>query len=155
MKFLRQHPSLDAIRAFIHSPWGLSATSVVSSLKRHRNVFVRMSSEMDFVKALSKESCKVNGVIYHAFHWTPDFDEDHEPSCIPVWISLPGLPPNYCQEYFLRIFTAPIGQFIRRDNPTCCATRTDGVRVCLEIDAAKDPISYFWIGAPGLISSQK
>ncbi|KAF5472547.1 hypothetical protein F2P56_009258 [Juglans regia] len=155
IKFLRQRPSLDAIRAFIANRWGLSSIPVVSSMKLPRNVFIRLATEADFVKVLSHESCEVNGVAYCAFHWSPDFNEEHEPSNVPVWILLPGLPPNFYQESFLQIFTAPLGRFIRRDNSTCCATRTDGARLCLEMDAAKEPISYFWIGTPGLATSRK
>lgn len=56
---------------------------------------------------------------------------------------------------FLKILTAPIGRYIRRDNSTKCATRTDGARLCLEMDAAKDPINYFWIGMPGVGRKQE
>ncbi|XP_035546525.1 uncharacterized protein LOC118348597 [Juglans regia] len=116
---------------------------------RSRNVFIRMTNEQDFVKAISRESCEVNGIQYRVFHWNPEFNEDEEPSLVPVWIVLPGLPPNFYHESFLKIFTAPIGKFIRRDNTTKCATHTDGARLCLEMDASKEPISYFWIGMPG------
>ncbi|XP_042958095.1 uncharacterized protein LOC122293630 [Carya illinoinensis] len=155
LKFLKQRPSLDAFRSFIHSRWGLSSTPVVSSMQRPRNVFVRMMSEADFTKALSREVCEINESFYRSFWWSPDFDEDAEPSRVPVWVYLPSLPPNFYQESFLNILMMPIGSFIRRDNPTRCATHTDGARLCVEVDAAKPPLSYFWIGAPGLLSSRK
>lgn len=140
LKFSRQRPSLDAVRAFICSRWGLP---VVSAMKRPRHVFVRMSSEGDFNKALSRESCDVNGIPYRPFAWTLEFDEALEPSCVPIWIFLPRLPPNFFHASMLKKLTAPIGKFIRRDNATACATRTDGARVCLEIDSLKDPLSCF------------
>ncbi|XP_035544640.1 uncharacterized protein LOC118348022 [Juglans regia] len=149
LKFLKQRPSLDSIRSFINNRWGLSCMPIVSAMRRPRNVFIRMTNELDFLKALSREICDVNGIQYMAFHWKPDFNEDEEPSLVPVWIVLPGLPPNFYHESFLKIFTAPFGRLIRRDNPTKCATRTDGARLCLEMDAAKEPITHFWIGLPG------
>ncbi|KAF5470378.1 hypothetical protein F2P56_010897, partial [Juglans regia] len=155
LKFLKNRPSLDAVRAFIHSRWGLTANPVVSAMRRPRNVFVRMVNEVDFTKALSREVCEINGLFYRAFRWSPEFNEDAEPSRVPVWVSLPGLPPNFYQESFLKILMAPIGTFIRRDNPTRCATRTDGARLCVEVDAANPPLSHFWIGVPGLSSSRK
>lgn len=124
-------------------------------MRRPRNVFLQFSSESDFVKAMSRESCEVNGVLYRPFHWTPNFKEDEEPSCIPVWTFLPSLPPNFYHESFLKILTAPIGRFIHRHNPTCCATQVDGAILCVEMDAAKEHLSYFWIGAPGMASSLK
>ncbi|KAF5481525.1 hypothetical protein F2P56_002167, partial [Juglans regia] len=122
---------------------------MVTAMRRSRNVFIRMTNEQDFFKAISRESCEVNGNQYRVFHWNPEFNEDEEPSLVPVWIVLPGLPPNFYHESFLKIFTTPIGKFIRRDNTTKCATRMDGARLCLEMDASKEPISYFWIGMPG------
>ncbi|KAF5465161.1 hypothetical protein F2P56_015190 [Juglans regia] len=155
LKFLKNRPSLDAVRAFIHSRWGLMAILVVSSMRRPRNIFVRMANEADFTKALSREVCEINGIFYRAFRWSSDFNEDAEPSRVPVWVSLPGLPPNFYQQAFLNILMAPIGTFIRRDNSTRCATRTDGARLCVEVDAAKPLLSHFWIGAPELPSSRK
>lgn len=43
----------------------------------------------------------------------------------------------------------PLGNFIRSDNSTICATRTNGARVCLEMDASRQQMDYFWIGASG------
>ncbi|KAF5477416.1 hypothetical protein F2P56_004056 [Juglans regia] len=114
-----------------------------------------MTSEEDCKKALSREDSDIDGVPYRPFPWTPDFKEEEEPSIVPVWIVLPGLPPNYYHEYFLKILTTPIGRFIRRDNPTRCATRIDGARICVEMDAAKEPLPHFWIGTPGMGSSRK
>ncbi|KAG2679826.1 hypothetical protein I3760_11G069500 [Carya illinoinensis] len=113
LKFLRQRPSLDAIRIFIKNRWGLSGMAVVSIMRRPRNVFVRLTSEDDFNKAFSREACDVNGCI-----------------------------------------TSPIGKLIRIDNATRCATRTDGARVCLEVDVAKSPLVSFWIGAPSCPTSR-
>ncbi|KAF5446731.1 hypothetical protein F2P56_032334 [Juglans regia] len=155
LKFLRQRPSLDAIRAFIRQRWGLSSSPVVSAMLRARNVFIRLSNEGDFNKALSRESCEIAGALYRPFAWTPEFNEDFESPCVPVWVFLPGLPPNFFHASVLRSLTAPIGRFIRRDNTTICATRTDGARVCLEVDASKDTLSHFWIGKPGLPRSRR
>ncbi|XP_035541522.1 uncharacterized protein LOC118344586 [Juglans regia] len=155
LKFIRQRPSLDAVRSFIRTRWGLSSMPMVSAMQRPRNVFVRMANEMDFNKALSRESCEVNGVFYRPFAWTPEFDENHEPPCVPVWVFLPGLPPNFFQPSVLKMLTAPIGRLIRCDNSTICATRTDGARVCVEVDSSKTPISSFWIGKPGVPKSRR
>ncbi|XP_040987651.1 uncharacterized protein LOC121235368 [Juglans microcarpa x Juglans regia] len=148
LKFLRQRPSLDRIRGFIHSRWGLSTQPMVSVMRKPRNVFVQFSNEDDFLKAISWESCDIEGAAYRAFQWTVDFKEDEEPVQVPVWIMLPSLPPNLYQESYLRNIVAPIGIFLRMDNATRCATRTDGARVCVLMNIDQDPISSFWIGTP-------
>ncbi|KAF5459761.1 hypothetical protein F2P56_019681, partial [Juglans regia] len=148
LEFLRQRPSLDRIRGFIHSRWGLTKQPVVSAMRKARNVFVRFSDEDDFLKSLSHESCDIEGVAYRPFQWSTDFTEDDEPSLAPVWIMLPGLPPNLYQEAFLRNIVAPIGIYLRRDNATRCATRTDGARVCVLMNIDHELIHSIWIGTP-------
>ncbi|KAF5472054.1 hypothetical protein F2P56_008801 [Juglans regia] len=155
LKFLRQRPSLDAIRLFIKNRWGLSGVAVVSSMRKPRNVFVRLTLEEDFNKAFLREVCDIDGVAYRPFHWSPKYSKEEEPSVVPVWIFLPGLAPNFYHPSILKILTAPIGKFIRCDNSTRCATRIDGARVCLELDAAKSPLSSFWIGAPSCPASRR
>ncbi|KAF5468656.1 hypothetical protein F2P56_012795 [Juglans regia] len=157
LKCIRQRPSLDRIRVFIHERWGLSVQPMVSAMRRPRNVFVRFSIEEDFLKPFSRESCDVDGVTYRLFQWTTEFTEESEPALVPVWLMLPGLPPNYYHEAFLKSITAPIGMYLRRDNigmylrrdnATRCATRTDGARVCVLMNIAQEPIKSFWIGTP-------
>lgn len=58
LKFLRQRPSLDRIRGFIHSRWGLSTHPVVSVMRRPRNFFVRFSNEDDFLKGISRKKLR-------------------------------------------------------------------------------------------------
>ncbi|XP_042946096.1 uncharacterized protein LOC122279482 [Carya illinoinensis] len=149
IKFLRKRPSLDKIRAFIWKRWGLSGTCLVSSMRRFRNVFVRMTTEEDFIKAFSRESCEMERVPYRAFQRTPDFNEDSEPPLVPVWIFLPDLSPHFYHNLMLKILTASIGTFIKRDNVAKCVTRTYGARVCVETDASKPSLHSFWIGHPG------
>ncbi|XP_042980144.1 uncharacterized protein LOC122310314 [Carya illinoinensis] len=143
-----ERPSLDSIRSFIRARWGLTKQPIVSSMLRPHNVFIRLSTEEDFVKALTREATNINGVIYRVFKWTTEFHEDKEPVFVPVWISLPGLPPNYYHDSFLRCITAPLGRYLKRDNPTKCATRTEAARVCIEMDVSKEPLRTFWIGIP-------
>lgn len=67
LKFLRQHPSLDAVRAFIQSRWGLQTLPMVSLMLRPRNVFIRLTSEEDFVKAFAREACDIERINYRVF----------------------------------------------------------------------------------------
>lgn len=82
LKFLRQRPTLDAIRLFIRNRWGLVGTMVVSSMSKNRNVFVRLTSEDDSNKAFSRETSEINGVPYRVFHWMPGYPEEEESSIV-------------------------------------------------------------------------
>ncbi|KAF5467857.1 hypothetical protein F2P56_012069 [Juglans regia] len=154
MKFLLQRPFLDEIRAFIRNRWGLDKQPIVSSMRRARNMFLRFSNEGDFFKAFSRENNEVDGKYYRIFSWNPDFSEENEPSTVPVWVTLPGLPPNLYHESFLRSLALPFGKYIQRYNSMRCASRTDGARICVEMDAVVDPIPGFWIGDPRQPSSR-
>ncbi|XP_041028006.1 uncharacterized protein LOC121267981 [Juglans microcarpa x Juglans regia] len=143
LKFLRQRPILNAIRTFIRVRWGLMGNVVVSSRSKNRNMFVRLTSEDDFNKAFSREACDINGVPYRVSHWKLGFTEEEETPFVLVWVMLPGLPPNFYHESILKILTAPLGKFIRSDNSTRCATRTEGARVCLEMDASIQQLDSF------------
>ncbi|XP_041011420.1 receptor-like protein EIX1 [Juglans microcarpa x Juglans regia] len=88
-------PSLDVIRSFICSHWGIVQQPMVSSMRSPQNVFVQFANEDDFLKAFARESCDIDGVHYRVFYWTTDFCDEVEPSLVPVWIFLPDLPQNY------------------------------------------------------------
>ncbi|KAF5468703.1 hypothetical protein F2P56_012839 [Juglans regia] len=117
-------------------------------MRKAQNVFVRFSNEDDSLKSLSRESCNMEGVAYRPFQWSTDFIEDEEPAFAPVWIMLLGLPPNLYQESFLRNIVTPIGVFLRRDNATHYATRTNGARVCVLMNIDQERIHSIWIGTP-------
>lgn len=42
---------------------------------------------------------------------------------------------------------APIGLYLKRDNPRC-ATRTEGARVCVDMDISREPFMAIWVGIP-------
>ncbi|XP_042964725.1 uncharacterized protein LOC122298948 [Carya illinoinensis] len=133
LKFLRQRPTLDAIRMFIWQRWRLIGNIVVSSMSKNQNVFICLISEEDFNKAFSREACEINGVPYRAFHWTPRFTEEEETPFVLVWVMLSSLPPNFYHDSILKIIMAQIGKFIRSDNSTRCTIRMDGAGVCLGV----------------------
>lgn len=48
----------------------------------------------------------------------------------------------------LRNIAELLGTHIRRDNSTRWATKTDGARIRVEMDATQEPLKGFWIGNP-------
>ncbi|KAG2685520.1 hypothetical protein I3760_10G128900 [Carya illinoinensis] len=153
LKFQRRRPSLDQIRIFIKSRWGLKAMPVVVQLRNSQNILVRLINEGDFVSVMARGCSDVNGVPYKIFHWTPGFNEADEPSLVPIWLTLPGLPPNYFQMSMLKSFGDGFGRFLKCDNATLCVTRPEAARICVELDVSAPLKNHFWIGSPGLESS--
>ncbi|XP_042964616.1 uncharacterized protein LOC122298830 [Carya illinoinensis] len=68
----------------------------------------------------------VNGVPYKIFHWTPGFNEEDEPPLVPVWLTIPGLPPNYFQTSMLKSFGDGLGRFLKCDNATLKQGHSEG-----------------------------
>lgn len=148
-----QRPSLDVIRAFIKSKWGLNSQPVIFAMKKARNVFVRISNEDDFKKAMAREVCNVDGKFYRIFHQNPEFRQEVEPSIISMQVKLPRLPPNFYKDTYLEYIVAPLEKFIRSDNATKCATKIDGARCCIQTDVEKASLEAIWIGNPKSPSS--
>lgn len=126
----------------------------MSTMQRPRNVVIRFTSEEDFAMACARESAEIEGMPYRLFIWSLDFDEEHESSLVPVWVFLSGLLPHYYHEFVLRVIAAAFGRFLKRDNFTACASRTDGAHVCVEMDISKPPVESFWLGVPHYPSSR-
>ncbi|XP_042951450.1 uncharacterized protein LOC122287689 [Carya illinoinensis] len=148
LKFLRRRPSLDQIRSFIQNRWGLRAVPVIGQLRNPRNVLVRLVMEEDFISVMARGNSEVLGVPYRIFHWSPDFIEEEDSPWVPVWVSLPGLPPNFFQESILRSIGDGIGKFLKRDNATACVTCPEATRICVEVNVAGSLRKSFWLGAP-------
>lgn len=79
--------------------------------------------------------------------------EDEDSLRVPVWITLPGLPPNYFQESILQSIGNGFGRYLKRDNATACVTRSKAVLICVELDASLPLLKSFCLGPPGLESS--
>lgn len=56
---------------------------------------------------------------------------------VPVWISLPGLLPNYYHSFI------PLLSF--QINATACVTRPEAARICVEMDVSKPLWHHFWL----------
>ncbi|XP_042948686.1 uncharacterized protein LOC122281346 [Carya illinoinensis] len=144
--------TLSRCNPYFHShSVGLSAQPVISSMKTQRHVFLRFSKGDDYHKAFAQETRDINGSPYCAFKWSTNFIKDKEPSLVPVF--LPGLPANFYHESYLQNLALLIGTYLKGDKSMRCATRTDGARFCVEMDAASKPIDGFWIGIPRAPSS--
>lgn len=61
---------------------------------------------------------------------------------------------NFYNLSLLNLIVALIGTYIHCDNATRCATRTNGARVCVKLDAANFRLMSFWIGAPFALGSR-
>ncbi|KAF5465236.1 hypothetical protein F2P56_015261 [Juglans regia] len=79
--------------------------------------------------------------------------EDEDSPWVPIWLTLPGLPPNYFQESMLRSIGNGFGCFLKQDNAMTCVTHPEAVHICVEIGVSQPLRNSFWLGPPGLATS--
>ncbi|KAG2701938.1 hypothetical protein I3760_06G068500 [Carya illinoinensis] len=70
------------------------------------------------------------GVSYKTFHWTPDFSGEDDSPRVPIWLTLPGLPPNYFHVSIFRSIGGGFGRFLKRDNVTACHAFKGSENMC-------------------------
>ncbi|XP_018826667.2 uncharacterized protein LOC108995543 [Juglans regia] len=95
----------------------------------------------------------MEGIAYRVFHWTPEFKEEEESPIVPVWISLPGLPPNYFHGSILKSIGGGFGRILKCDNATACVTHPEVAQIYVELDLSKPLQHHFWLGPPSSASS--
>lgn len=86
------------------------------AIEKSSKVLIRLTNEDDFVSVMSWGHSEIMGVPYKVFHWTPDFNENVDSPVVPIWITLPGLPPNYFQPSMLKSIGDAFGNFLKWDN---------------------------------------
>lgn len=77
------------------------------------NVLVRMLKEDDFISVMARGNSEMLGSHFRVFHGTPYYLEDEDSPWAPVWLTLPGLPPNYFQESMLRSIGNGFGRYLK------------------------------------------
>lgn len=91
-------------------PTGVSTSGICN--EEAETCFCSILHEEDFLKAMTRESCKVDGVLYRVFQWSLDFTKDLKLDMAPIWIMLPGLPPNFYHKAILNNIMTPIGAYL-------------------------------------------
>lgn len=150
LKFLRSRPSIDVIWLAVVKTWVLLEIPTISLMDAH-HVFIKLNSERDFVHAWAREGRVTDGCMFRLFRWTKDFDPKKEPSSIPQWIFLPGLPLHLYRTDCLQILASRFGRVLGIDNATVNKTQASGARLCVEVDLLEEQIQGF----PIIISATK
>ncbi|KAF5445102.1 hypothetical protein F2P56_034180 [Juglans regia] len=142
LKFLFARPSIDVLRRQIIQSWGLSEVPMISFMDNY-HVLLHLANEKDYVHAWAREGRLVAGCQFRLFNWSVNFDVNKEPSIVPQWIYLQGLPLQLYRLDCLQSFANRFGKFLGTDNATLYRTRATGARLCVEVDLQKDPIEGF------------
>ncbi|KAL0454903.1 UNVERIFIED_CONTAM: hypothetical protein Slati_0829500 [Sesamum latifolium] len=89
------------------------------------------------------------------FKWTLNFDPQIESSIVPIWIRLPELPVHLFEKNALFTLVAKIGKPLRIDEPTADLSRSDLVRVCVELDLTATKVQAIYLKIEGKLTDNK
>lgn len=117
LKFSSIRPSLEAIRDSINRTWRVFGEFALGLLDP-RHVLVRLDSEEEVQKALSRDSFHIRGVRFKAFRWHTGFSLTMDPILASIWVKLPGLPFKFFHPMLLKAIGDTIGTFLRIDENT-------------------------------------
>lgn len=145
---MQGRPPFTEIRQHLSKRFKFSDDFVISSLD-NRHLLLRFNNYEDYLQLLLRESLYIQGRLFRFFRWSMDFSPNSDPSILPVWISLPGLPVNLFINHMLRSIAGNIGKVLKIDPSTLNLTQTNAARVCLELDISESLPSRVWIGIPG------
>lgn len=102
---------------------------------------VRFTKQEYYVHALVEGPWKIADNYLIVQRWRPLFSFSADiTSKIAVWIRLPGLPVELCNEQFLKHIGSTLGTMLKIDELTSVHTRGKFARICVELDLDK-PLS--------------
>ncbi|KAF6171350.1 hypothetical protein GIB67_036542, partial [Kingdonia uniflora] len=97
-----------------------------------KHIMVRMTSEQDVTKALSRESRQIKGFFFKLARWTIDFDPKRDSPFAPVWVQFPGLKLYLQNNGIIKEMAGLIGKYLITDARTLSLSRPSTARVCVE-----------------------
>ncbi|KAI5677247.1 hypothetical protein M9H77_08197 [Catharanthus roseus] len=143
-KFSHGRPSLDNLRWEFHT-FGFKGSFTIGWLDS-RHVLIRFDLEEDYIRLWLKGSWSLQGYLMRVFKWSVDFQLSAEPSVIPGWIALEGLPIHLFNKGSMFSIANLIGKPMKIDEPAANLSRPSVARICVEMDLLKELPSRIWIG---------
>ncbi|KAG5528196.1 hypothetical protein RHGRI_028962 [Rhododendron griersonianum] len=100
---------------------------------------IRFEGREDYMRVFCGGPWAVMGHYLRVRKWEPNFmaSEAQEVATARMWVRLPGLPIEYCDEEALGIIAKKFGKHIRIDITIDVETRARSARVCVEIELGK------------------
>ncbi|KAF6157059.1 hypothetical protein GIB67_041520 [Kingdonia uniflora] len=137
MSFLAGKPQFDDITRIIESNWGLLKVPKVVVLD-FKHIMVRMTSEKDVTRVLSRESRQIKGFFLRLARWTIDFDPNKDSPFAPLWVQFLGLKLYLQNNGIVKEMTGLIGKYLITDTPMLSLSRPSTARVCVKVNLTKD-----------------
>lgn len=109
-------------------------------------MLIRFDLEEDYIRLWLKGSWSLQGYLMRVFKWSVDFQLSAEPSVIPGWIALEGLPIHLFNKGSMFSIANLIGKPMKIDEPAANLSRPSVARICVEMDLLKELPSRIWIG---------
>lgn len=138
-------PPYHDIRVHLQQRFKFKQDFTLSALDG-RHMLLRFQNHEDYLQVLLKESLFIHGKPFWFSKWTLNFSPEEDSPIVPVWIDLPGLPPNFYIRGMLQSIACSIGPVLQIHRNTLGLTRTDAAKVCVQMDVSKKRPERVWVG---------
>lgn len=142
-----RNPHVPTLRKFLMQKWDLK-DSLEVTLQTKDTLMFRFGSDEDKDHGLNNGPWFVAGHVLLLKPWSPSLSYFPLDS-IPIWIQLPELPLEFWTRDSLGRISSTVGLPLFVDNSMADQSRKRFARICVEIDATKQPPSFVWIDVEG------
>ncbi|XP_075099066.1 uncharacterized protein LOC142175954 [Nicotiana tabacum] len=137
MKLSYGKPELQEFRKIFSSQFDVQGRCNIGLLD-FRHLLIRFDLYSDYVLFLSRSTgyvkAKGDEFFFRTFPWTLGFNLKEETFMAVVWISFPGLPPNFFAKRSLLSIASAVGKALVVDKATQERTRPSAARVKVILD---------------------
>ncbi|XP_070015001.1 uncharacterized protein [Nicotiana sylvestris] len=137
MKFSYGKPELQEFKKIFSSQFHVQGRCNIGLLE-FRHLLIRFDLYSDYVLFLSRSTgyvkSKGDEFFFRTFPWTLGFNPKQETSMAVVWISFPGLQPNFFAKRSLMSIASVVGKAIAVDKATQEKTQPSAARVKVILD---------------------
>lgn len=145
VKVLGKKVSFRMLEGKLRKSWLLHGDLRITDLAEDFYI-VQLSDIEDYKHALFEGPWKIADRYLIVQRWRPLFSLSASlTKKVAVWVRVPKLPVELCNDKFLNRIGATIGTMLRIDKVTSIHSRGKFARICVEIDLDKPLISHFTI----------
>ena len=145
VKVLGKRVNFKLLESRLQRYWVKNGTMKITDLADDFYL-VRLSSQEDYRHALFEGPWKVADHYLIIQRWRPLFSMTATLSSkIAVWIRIPKLPSELCNDVFLKRIGSTLGTMLKVDKLTSIHDRGKFARICVELDLVKPFVSHIVI----------
>ncbi|WOL07609.1 hypothetical protein Cni_G16353 [Canna indica] len=144
-KFFGRTSALDLVKSIMPKLWKISGNCKTIDLVAGYFSF-KFDEEKDYWNVYTGGPWFLRGQSPSLVQWRENFQPMHENiDVIPVWIQMPGLPPEFMNQAILPQLATVVGKPLKIDDYTKYGDRGKFARICVLLNLKKTIEQGFWL----------